>query len=303
MMENANGSLRILGENDQIEELDIVGFEEEIADSFRRAGFKDTWMAEDISLTVEERLRIGGSDLMSRPDIDSLVQSLLNAAGFQDVAREYASLRGNDLFKDERRNLKHWTDMSVKKLLSRALPLDFGQLEPLSSKCCDIMRNCGLELATDKFVIGLALHLHLNDVRDLDLHAPENVLAKGMPQKKENFVSTSDANGYCHAMPYSAVFPKARVCVDFGKALKDISGNWLSPMGVSLALEKIMPSIIELLNASRQELLSRHPRLAETAATVLVTGIDKKNAEKMVLPLLMERLSPELDYKCLYIAR
>ena len=134
MTEEPLAALRILGDNDQVEELDIVSFQEEIAASFLRAGFKDTWMAEDISLTVEEKLRIGGGELMRRQDIDALVQSLLNAAGFQDVAREYASMRGSDCFAEERRNLKHWTDESVKGLLFRALPLDAEQNEALAAK-------------------------------------------------------------------------------------------------------------------------------------------------------------------------
>ncbi|MBR6374487.1 MAG: hypothetical protein IKS20_15020 [Victivallales bacterium] len=302
MTEEPSAILRILGDNDQVEELDIVSFEEEIAASFLRAGFKDTWMAEDISLTVEEKLRIGGGELMRREDIDALVQSLLNAAGFQDVAREYASMRGSDCFTEERRNLKHWTDASVKALLFRALPLDAEQNEALAAKCCDILRNCGLELATDKFVIGLALHLHLNDVRDLDFNAQENVLALYGTPKTVPAKPPVD-NDYCRIMPYSSVFPKVRASVDFGKLLKETAAGWLSPIGVSLALEKILPGLLGMLNGARRELLSKYPRLAETPVTVIVTGIAKNEAEKNVLPALKERLSLKLDFECLYIAR
>lgn len=302
MTEESSTTLRILGDHDQIEELDMVSFEEEIAASFLRAGFSDTWMAEDISLTIEEKLRIGGGELMRRQDLDALVQSLLNAAGFQDVAREYASMRGNDLFVEERRNLKHWTDASVKGLLTRALPLSAEQLEPVAAKCCDILRNCGLELATDKFVIGLALHLHLNDVRDLDLNAQENVLALCGEQKTMP-VKPAAENSYCRVMPYSSIFPKARVSVDFGKALKETAAGWMSPIGVSLALEKIMPGLAEMLSDARRELLSKYPRLAETPASVIVTGVAKNDAEKIVMPALKERLSSKLDFDCLFIAR
>ena len=302
MTEEPLATLRILGDNDQVEELDIISFQEEIAASFLRAGFKDTWMAEDISLTVEEKLRIGGGELMHREDIDALVQSLLNAAGFQDVAREYASMRGSDCFVEERRNLKHWTDASVKGLLFRALPLDAGQNEALAAKCCDILRNCGLELATDKFVVGLALHLHLNDVRDLDFNAQENVLALYGTQKSVPAKPPVE-NCHCRIMPYSSVFPKVRASVDFGKLLKDTAAGWLSPIGVSLALEKILLGLVDMLNDARQELLAKYPRLSETPVSVIVTGIAKNEAEKIVLPALKERLSPKLDFDCLYIAR
>jgi len=300
MMGDATSILRILDDDDQPVELDILAFEEELADSFRRAGFADTWMAEDISLTVEEKLRIGGCDLMHRQDIDALVQSLLNAAGFQDVAREYASLRGNDFFKEERSNLKHWTDASLHGLLVRALPLEREQLDPLVAKCSDVLRSCGLDLATDKFVIGLALHLYLNDVKDLDLHAQEAVLASGAVKRRE---ASNAELGYCRAMPYSSVFPKVRVRVDFGRALKELADGWIAQIGISLALEKLLPDLIETLECARRNLISKYPRLAETPATVLLTGISKADAENMAIPMLEETLSQKIDFPCLCIVR
>ena len=288
----------------------MAKLEGELADSFRRAGFKDAWMAEDISLTVEEKIRIDGPMLMSREDIDSLVISLLNAAGFQDVAREYAASKGNDPFMEERRNLKHWTDSSVGRLLMRSMPLNAVQTESLAAKCCDVLRNCGLELATDKFIIGLALHLYLNDIKDLGGHVQENVLnSNGTAPKGSEAISVVlsplaielDGQGICRIMPFSSVFPKVRVCVNLGKVRDIMAGGWVSEISLAAPLEKIAPVIIEMLSIARKELGERFPRLAEMPSSIVLTGIQQDEAERLALPMLKNALTGKLDFPCIFI--
>ncbi len=311
MIQFAMEKLRVAGEDGNPELLDVTAFEHEIAEAFRKAGFNDAWMAEDIALTVEEKIRGEEARLFSRNDIDAMVSSLLNASGFQDVERLYAESKGVDRFLEERKMLRRWNDEELVKLLARVLPLSHSQTETLAAKAGDVLKHCGLELATDKFIVSLAMHIFLNDVRDMDFHSTEKVLEysrkPAAAAKKMTLAAQKSGelqkSGILRKMPCSNIFPKARLMVDFSKMPQVADGGWVSSISMTAPVAEIIPAMANILEETRGALLENHPDMADIPASVVLTGLPEGELREVAAPIVRELLKDELTFDCIILVR
>ncbi|MBQ6474145.1 MAG: hypothetical protein IJJ33_19305 [Victivallales bacterium] len=162
MIHFATECLRIQDGRGRPCELDIGELERELLDSFQALGFRDAWMAEETALMVEEQIRTNSARLYSRPEIDRLVKTVLEALGYNDVAREYSAKRAPDPLASARATMGAWTIASLIARLRRSLPLGVSQAKDLADKIAASLERDGLRLVSEDLVTALALHFLVN---------------------------------------------------------------------------------------------------------------------------------------------
>ena len=259
-------------------ELDIGMLEKRLADAFRKLGFSDVWMAEDVALTVEEKVRMNDATPLSRADVDAIVVSVLNASGFQDVAREYASGSG-DFLADAQKDMRPW-EGRLGDVLRHALPLTERQIGDVSRLAEKVLQASGIAKATDRFLVALALHLLVNNSSS-HVHFVEG-MAEGAPKTPPRActrwqdVPFSEAargmmaNGVLKPLPFSDIFPRARIAVGMEALMSQCASGWFSTIGLCAAFDAIAPCIIEILNAMRREISARHPLQADSPSHIIL---------------------------------
>ena len=264
-------------------ELDVGLLEKRIADAFRKLGFADVWMAEDVALTVEEKIRTSDARLVSREEVDSIVLSVLNASGFRDVAREYASGCGRDGLGEARKEMKPWKGR-LAEVLRHRLPLTERQIDDVSLRAEKVLDASAIAVATDKFLVELAVHLLVNNSADHahfvdSSQSPDADVVGG----RKPCVSWQEMNlgeevrgmisqGILKAMPFSEIFPRARVAVMIESVASVYSAGWLTPLDISVAFGRIAPCVLEMLRAMHLELAARHPLQADSPSHVVLPG-------------------------------
>ncbi|MBO7092679.1 MAG: hypothetical protein J6W23_12915, partial [Victivallales bacterium] len=87
-------ALFVLGEGGQRQSYDFAGLCADLRAAFERNGVRDSWLVDQFTLTVEERLR--GQSPMTESEIDTLLASVLTASGYGDVASTFTTLRGRN---------------------------------------------------------------------------------------------------------------------------------------------------------------------------------------------------------------
>ncbi len=285
MIHIATYRLPVSDDNGNTAELDIGLLEKRIADAFRKLGFADVWMAEDIAMTVEEKLRTSDAAFVKRDDVDSIVVSMLNASGFQDVAREFSLSCGHDGIGDARKDMKPWSGRMA-DVLRHGLPLTEKQIDDVSRLAANVLTASGIATATDKFLIELAVHLLANNAAD-HAHFVDASLGtdgEGTADRRRRVqapctrwqdmvqadgVHEMMGQGILKAMPFSEIFPRARVAVMIDAVAAAYADGWLTPLGICVAFGKIAPCVLEMLRAMRLELSARHPLQADSPSHVV----------------------------------
>ena len=299
-------------------ELDIGTLEKRLADAFRKLGFSDVWMAEDVALTVEEKIRMNDATPLSRTDVDAIVVSVLNASGFQDVAREYASGCG-DFLDDAQKDMKPW-EGRLGDVLRHALPLTERQIGDVSKLAETVLRASGIAKATDRFIVALALHLLVNNSSS-HVHFVEET-ADGAPKTPQKActrwqdVPLSEAargmmaNGVLKPLPFSDIFPRARIALGMEALTSQCASGWISSIGLCAAFDAIAPCILEILKAMRMEISARHPLQADSPSHVILPQFmdylekepnlwrkrDRDETRSLVERLIDEKIVAAADY-------
>lgn len=336
MIQLANNKLCIVDSEGHPVELDLGLLEHDLVDAFRRLGFRDVWMAEDVSMTVEEKIRESDATPMTRSDVDLLVISVLNASGFPDVAGAYADAHGKDPYEEVRKAMHPWTKEGVAAVIRRTLPVTRHQQDELCRLCLRLLESSGITSVTDKLLSDLALHFLLNNVRSTKDCIPEagasstsaipsatqsaslpsgassssplsaSSSSSSLPSTdwREALSSASRAlikSGVLRALPISLVFPRARVSLDVALLAGQNAGGWLAPMPLSLSVEAVAPSILELLVGMRGEIARQHPLQADSPSHVVVPSFmaachqGRKRGEKRADAELQQALADALD--------
>ena len=266
MIHVATYKLQIADENGSPAELDIGALERQIAEAFRKLGFQDVWMAEELSLTLVERINGSDANLLNRKDVDALVSSMLTASGYADVAREYQAAQGQAPFAEERREMKPWPN-AIDALLRRSLPVTEAQLARVSAKCAEVLEAAGMELASEKFLISLAIHLLVNNSEvDGKGHTPAS--RKPWQDCLSELSRRKLAQGILRPLPVSEIFPRARLAVKMSVIGDDQEDNWVSVFSVCRLLQELAPCMLEILNAWRRELAEKHPMQADSPSHI-----------------------------------
>ena len=266
MIHVATYKLQIADENGSPAELDIGGLERQIAEAFRKLGFQDVWMAEELSLMLVERISGSDANLLNRNEVDALVSSMLTASGYADVAREYQASRGQAPFDEERREMKPWRN-AIEGVLRKALPITETQLAKVSAKCAEVLEAAGMELVSEKFLVSLAIHLLVNnsegDTADLvqkSVGSWQERLGELSRQKLEQRI--------LRPLPVSQLFPRARIAVKMSAIGEEQTGNWVSVFSVCNLLNELAPCMLEILTVWRRELAEKHPLQADSPSHI-----------------------------------
>ncbi len=267
MIHVATYKLQIADENGSPAELDIGGLERQIAEAFRKLGFQDVWMAEELSLMLVERINGSDANLLSRKDVDALVSSMLTASGYADVAREYQAARGQLPFDEERREMKPWRN-AIEGILRRSLPITEAQLARVSARCAGVLEAAGMELASEKFLVSLAIHLLVNNSED---NATERVPDSNKPWQEclSELSRKKLEQGILRPLPVSQIFPRARLAVKMSAIGDGQTDNWVSVFSVCALLQELAPCMLEILKAWRRELAEKHPMQADSPSHIL----------------------------------
>ena len=268
MIHVATYKLQIADEKGVPAELDIGALERQIADAFRKLGFQDVWMAEELSLMLVERISGSDANLLNRKEVDALVSSMLTASGYADVAREYQAVRGQAPFDEERREMKPWRD-TIGSILRKALPITEAQLAKVSARCSVVLENAGMELVSEKFLVSLAIHLLVNNS---EVDAVSRELDKGRPWREclGELSRQKLEQGILRPLPVSQLFPRARIAVKMSAIGKEqIGGNWISVFSVCNLLNELAPCMLEILTVWRRELAEKHPLQADSPSHIL----------------------------------
>ncbi len=262
-------------------ELDVGLLEKRIADAYRKLGFADVWMAEDVALTVEEKIRMSDARFVTREEVDSIVISVLNASGFQDVAREYALSCGLDGLCEARKEMKAWKGR-IPEVLRHRLPLTERQISEVSLLVENVLNASGIVTASDKFLVELAVHLLVNNSADhvhfVDVSpSGESARTNGVQNpvlgwqglKLGEGVRELMGQGIIKAMPFSDIFPRARIAVMIESVASLYLDDWLTPLGICVVFSRIVPCVLEMLRAMRLELSARHPLQSDSPSHVV----------------------------------
>ena len=259
--------------------LDIGLLEKRLADAFRKLGFSDVWMAEDIAMTVEEKIRTSDANLVSLDDVDSIVISVLNASGFSDVAREYSAASGHDALDAARKEMRPW-EGRISDALRHALPLTEAQLADVEKSMRSFLTASGISVASDRFLVELAVHLLVN-TSGRHVHFVERTVAapdarpilksctKWQDMRLGDDARSMMENGAVRPLPFSEIFPRARIAVAMKKVTSMYAGGMATPMGIYAAMTRTAPSMLEILGAMRMELSARHPLQADSPSHIL----------------------------------
>ncbi len=267
MIHVATYKLQIADENGSPAELDIGGLERQIAEAFRKLGFQDVWMAEELSLMLVERINASDANLLNRKEVDALVSSMLTASGYADVAREYQTARGQVPFDEERREMKPWRD-AIDGILRRSLPITETQLKRVSIRCAKVLESAGMELASEKFLVSLAIHLLVNNS---EIDVTERVQESNKPWREclSELSRKKLEQGILRSLPVSQIFPRARLAVKMSAIGNGQADNWVSVFSVCHLLQELAPCMLEILNAWRRELAELHPMQADSPSHIL----------------------------------
>ena len=266
MIHVATYKLQIADENGSPAELDIGGLERQIAEAFRKLGFQDVWMAEELSLMLVEKLNSADANLLSRREVDALVTSMLTASGYADVAREYQAACGLKPFEEARREMKPWRN-AIEGVLRKALPITETQLAKVSAKCAEVLEAAGMELVSEKFLVSLAIHLLVNNSEGETAERQPNC-GRGWQECLGELSRQKLEQRILRPLPVSQLFPRARIAVKMSAIGEEQTGNWVSVFSVCNLLNELAPCMLEILAVWRRELAEKHPLQADSPSHI-----------------------------------
>ena len=264
MIHIATYKLQIADEDGSPVELDVGALEKQVAEVFRKLGFHDVWMAEELSLMLLERLGEQEATLLSRRDVDALIVSMLTASGYADVAREYQAMRGHASFDQERREMKPWRPI-LEETLRKNLPITEVQLSRVAARCAQALEYSRIELASEKHLVSLAIHLLVNNAEE-ETTKPTKPWQECLGERSREKLE----RGILKPMPVSQIFPRARLSVRMSVlANGQPSGNWITVFSVCRLLQELAPCMLEMLGAWRRELAQKRPLQADSPSHIV----------------------------------
>ncbi len=131
--------------------------QDRLESSCRAAGLNDTWIAEDIALSVEYSLgELGNDKVFTDTEIDSIVVKILQEAGLGAVATHYQLQPSN-----QEKHLS-FKPSAISEIAARYLHLEGEKLEFVVRKVSDAGRKLFLEESSPTLILELAKH-YMND--------------------------------------------------------------------------------------------------------------------------------------------
>ena len=262
-------ALFVVGEGGQRESYDFAGLCTDLRKAFECNGVRDSWLVDQFTLTVEERLR--GESPMTEHEIDGLLASVLTATGYGDVASTFTEIRGEKPLDALRAELYPWDTMRIQEVLRRQLPLSPCQQAALMERCADELVKLNFTAVSDTFIRELAIHL---------LHA-EGTEKTEIPQSrtevKQDWAALCDGKtrNYLErhvlaAYPVAPLFPRPRIAFDLAEYCRDFADDWRSELALCARLPDAAQCVLRLLAIMRDAILAEHPNFTDCPAHVVI---------------------------------
>ncbi len=225
MIQLCNRAVLIHRENGATEFFQSETLQKKIESSCRAAGLHETWIAEDIALSVEFSLgELGNDKVFTNSEIDAIVVKILQEAGLATVAAHYRHLQDNPEAEIT------FTPLAIKEIVSRYLHVDTAQLDHIVEKVTDAGQKLLLKDTSPTLILELAKH-YMDD-RSYLSNAPESSISKNLHscpwlisrdeilQKISGRTSTLVSSDVLKVAGVSRLFPSIRIEIAFANFAK-----------------------------------------------------------------------------------
>lgn len=135
--------------------------------SFIAAGIRESWLAEDIALSVEYSLgELASSKVFSSLEIDSFVIKVLHEIGLKEVAEHYGNMESKSL-----KTVPASLDR-ISEVISRFLGLEGEDLYQTAEKVMKACSTLGLKEAFPSLILELSKHYHHEHFKAVTKYIP-----------------------------------------------------------------------------------------------------------------------------------
>ena len=267
MIKLCNSSVITVAEDGSTRLFEPEEIQAKLVTSFIAAGMRDTWVAEDIALSVEYSLgELASSKVFTNQEIDSFVVKVLHEIGLTAVADHYGNAESGNL-----KTVSISTD-KISEVVSRFLGLEGEELFSTSEKVFKACTALGLKEAFPSLLLELSKHYHHENfefaTKHISLASPK--LAEGVWS-----VSAKDILGHLpeeagmmvkdkilsfHGI--SKLFPSIRIDINFANFAK--KRNLEAPVTelalipffdtLAFAIEQVIETSDNLYNVTENDL-------------------------------------------------
>ncbi|NMA43077.1 MAG: hypothetical protein GX946_06825 [Oligosphaeraceae bacterium] len=279
MIQFGSANLLVETATGQTREYDLDALQERLDAAFQQHGIHEGWLAENLVLSLEEKIRSSNSigKRLQESELEQMLLNVLLATGYAEIANEYLRLSQQD-FILQPQGMRSWSPAELQVALSAGLPISGSQAETLAQECLKALQKLGFDQVSDAFVRELAVHL---------LHF--RVQAEQQPEekpaaRKTQFIGTTDwlrlagskaseliKLKILQPMPLSDIFPTARLQFRL-RELAQWQGDWSAELNLLPALPEIAFEILTLLDDMRGYIRENWPRISEPATHLILPG-------------------------------
>ena len=261
-------ALFVLGEGGQRQSYDFAGLCADLRAAFERNGVRDSWLVDQFTLTVEERLR--GQSPMTECEIDTLLASVLTASGYGDVASTFTELRGRNPLSALEAELHPWNMERLNAVLRLHLPLSPMQLDMLSKRCAETLAKLHFQDVSDTFIRELGIHLlHGGAVAETSSEKTE--------QPKDEWLALCDdktrdmlERHVLSVYPIAPLFPRARIAFDLQMYTQGMPSEWKSELALCSKLSEAAACGLSLLTAIRHTIMAGQTDFRDCPSHVVI---------------------------------
>lgn len=160
MIKLTTSSLMILLPDGRSKVFEPEDIQAKLINSCIAAGMKESWIAEDIALSIEHSLQeLSSSKVFTMAEIDSFVIKLLTEIGLQEIANFYGTTQEKGL-KTVSTNLEKITE-----IVGRYLGIKGEELQLTSNKVYEACKTLALKDAFPSLILEFAKHYHHEDFK------------------------------------------------------------------------------------------------------------------------------------------
>jgi len=176
MINISNHTIFILLDDGRAVPFDSAFLQQRILDACLNAGVSDSWVAQDIALSVEfaisKTLNAGESGSVKAAEIDALVTRILEDAGYIDAAEEYGKVAGHYL-------PENFRIAELRKFLEERLNLSGEQLASVAARVRNTLVSIAAPVPSPQLILELARHFRQIDTDGvhLDIEIPKHHFA------------------------------------------------------------------------------------------------------------------------------
>lgn len=178
MIQLSSSTILILHSDTTTEPLDPEELRSRIFRACVSAGEMDSWIADDLALAVEFSLLTKEQRMIRADELDQLILSTLEDAGYPSVAVEFKRVS-----KAAPPDFLSATEESVRFVLNQNLALEPARIERLISRVLKALELLGMEYASRNLILELG-----RQFRDTDYSGMGQKITRKEPEKDDSIV-------------------------------------------------------------------------------------------------------------------